>query len=58
MFNLSTTISSNVLLIGFVALLIALLVAIYFTSKDPNTLFRWTDLITDPITNKGSLTRV
>lgn len=57
-FTISTVISTNALLIGFITLLALLLIALYFTSKNPNTLFRWTDLIIDPITNRGSLTRV
>ena len=57
-FTLPIGISSNLLLIGFIILLLMLLVAIYLTSKNPKSSFQWTDLIMDPISNKGSLTRV
>lgn len=51
-------ISSNVLLIAFSLLVTILLVGAYLASRDPRSHFQWTHLITDPMTNKGSLTRV
>ena len=52
------TLQSDFIFIAFSVLLVLFTIYIYFASKDKTNNFNLSDLIVDPITKKGSLSKV